>query len=167
MLSEDKKIWGKSILPVPVKSESATFSYERKSTDTNWNASDKAKLEKIMPNAQGGLFDSFEGKAYLKLLEKIPYTFRLTFKDLTDSTYTYPILDWEIGSLYHKYDNEEEALEKVKFKLEKQIFSKRNEVFLVLGSIHHRYKNINSLAIDGFIYPKLQLQPSLFGDEDA
>lgn len=163
MLSPDKQTWGKSILPVQVKSGSAKFSSEeRKGEKANWTAEEKAKLEKILRKDQQGLFDSFEGKDYLTLLERIPYTFRLTFEDLTGTEYTYPILDWEIASLFRRYENPDEGLKKVAYKIEEEIFSTNNEVFLVLGVIHHRYKNVDGLAVDGFIYPKLERQPRLF-----
>lgn len=120
---------------------------------------------------QQSLFATDEAKNYFQTLKRIPYTFRLAFKDLTETEYTFPILDWEIAQLFLKMrvstGSDELALEKVRFKIENQIFKADNEVFIVLGNIHHRFKKRNSLAVDGFIYPKRQRQFSLFEDEDA
>jgi hypothetical protein len=167
MLSEDKTKWGKSILPVPVSSATSKLSWSYKGKE--WKDEDLEKLKKAANPEQQSLFATDEAKNFFQTLKRVPYTFRLTFKDLTDTEYTFPILDWEIAQLFLKmlevHDSDEIALEKVRFKIEEQIFKPDNEVFIVLGNIHHRFKNRSNLAVDGFIYPKRQRQFSLFEDE--
>lgn len=161
MLNEHKQ-WGASILPVPVKPRSAQFHY--KNMGKEWEEKDAHKLKSIKDFVENSLFKGEEVTNYFRVLEKVPYQFRLTFEDLTGKEHNLLILDWEIPQLYFNQRTlgEEEALKKVKYKIEKQIFSEHNEVFLVLGSIHHRYKNPDSIAIDGFIYPRRDLRSSLF-----
>jgi hypothetical protein len=169
VLSDDKTTWGKSILPVPVLSASAKLSWDFRGEE--WKDEDFEKLKRAAHPNQQSLFATDEAKNYFQTLKRIPYTFRLTFKDLTKREYTFPILDWEIAQLFLKmralHNSDEIALEKVGFKIEKQIFKADNEVFIILGNIHHRFKKRDSLAVDGFIYPKHQQQFSLFEDEDV
>ena len=76
------------------------------------------------------------------------------------------MLDWEIAQLYFNSrkttKTDAQALEKVRSKVEDEIFAQDNEVFLILGNIHHRFRNPDSLAVDGFVWPKRQSQQSLF-----
>lgn len=168
MLSGDRAKWGRSILPIPVQS-GARFSWEK--SGEAWSNESLEKLQRAVNLEQLSLFDTEEAKDYFETLRKLPYTFRLTFNDLTGEEYTFPILDWEIAQLFFKmkiqYKSDEEVLEKVRFKIEDQIFKSSNEVFIILGNIHHRFKNRNSLAVDGFIYPKRRQQLSLFEDVDV
>jgi hypothetical protein len=168
MLSDDKAAWGRSILPIPVQS-GARFSWEK--SEEAWSNESLEKLQRAINLEQQSLFDTEEAKDYFETLRKLPYTFRLTFKDMTGREYTFPILDWEIAQLFFKmkvqYKSDEQALEKVRFKIEDQIFKGSNEVFIILGNIHHRFKKRDSLAVDGFIYPKRRQQLSLFEDADA
>lgn len=167
MLSEDKTKWGKSILPVPVLSASAKLSWDYRGEE--WKDEDLEKLKSAANPNQLSLFATEEAKNYFQTLKRIPYTFRLTFKDLTEKEYTFPVLDWEIAQLFLKVrsvtGSDESALDKVRFKIENQIFKTDNEVFIILGNIHHRFKKRDSLAVDGFIYPKRQQQFSLFEGE--
>jgi hypothetical protein len=167
MLYEDKTKWGKSILPVPVLSSTAKLSWDYRGEE--WKDEDLEKLKSAANPNQQSLFATSEAKSYFQTLKRIPYTFRLTFKDLTEKEYTFPILDWEIAQLFLKMrasnNSDDLALEKVRFKIENQIFKADNEVFVILGNIHHRFKKRDSLAVDGFIYPKRQQQFSLFGGE--
>lgn len=164
VLDEDNvKQWRRSILPVPVKSGSAKLDYEYNGAE--WDKKDANKLGKAKDFVENNLFPSEEMVRYFQILERVPYRFKLSFEDLTGQRYRLTILDWEIPQLYfnvRQKESDDAALEKVRFKIEEKIFSERNEVFLILGSIHHRYKNPNSIAIDGFIYPKKNAQPSLF-----
>ena len=159
------KVWGPSILPVKVKSGSAKFSYEGKG---DWTEQELDKLRKAEEYVQTNLFVDEGIRQYFRMLEKVPYQFRLSYIDAAGEQHKrgHMILDWEIAQLYFNVrkntQTDEEALEKVRYKIEEDIFSEKNDVFLVLGNIHHRFRNPNSLAIDGFFYPKRQLQPGLF-----
>jgi hypothetical protein len=53
-------------------------------------------------------------------------------------------------------------MEKVRFKIENQIFAEDREVMLIIGNTHHHYRNPNLLAVDGFLYPKRRFQHGLF-----
>jgi hypothetical protein len=106
-----------------------------------------------------------------KILKKVPYRFYVTFTDMTGESYRKLVLDWEIAMLYFNsragVQSDAEALEKVRYKIEDEIFHPDREVYLILGNMHHQYKQRN-LAIDGFVRPKLKpeplpsAQPSLF-----
>jgi hypothetical protein len=154
MLSEDKT-WGSTIRPIPVHSENVKVSFEQQGAD--WPEED-LKLEMAKQRQSMYLFAEKSPKDFFRTLRRVPYKMRLTFTDLAEDEHTFPILDWEIAQLYFnsrkKSKNDEEALEKVRYKIEQPIFSKNREVFLVIGNYHHRYKNRWQLAVDGFIWPK-------------
>jgi hypothetical protein len=159
----DGKTWGPSILPVPVLAETGLVSWEYKGKE--WSPEELEKVTKAKLDMEQNLFASETLKSNYRMLRKSPYLFRLTFRDLTGSEYTMPILDWEIYQLYSNVREEartdEEALEKVRYKIEEVIFSASRRVFLVLGNIHHRFKKPELLAVDGFIWPKRQNQLTL------
>lgn len=117
------------------------------------------------------LFVDEDVAQYFKVLQRVPYEFRLKYLDKMGEEHRHLILDWEIAQLYFNVRNKEEgdeaALEKVRQKIEDEIFGRRNDVFLVLGNVHHRFRNANVIAINGFIYPRQQLQPGLFEGSGA
>lgn len=162
----DGTTWGPSVLPVPVSSGTGRVSWQYKREE--WTPKELEKLTKAELDIQQSLFASESLKSNYRMLRKSPYLFRLTFRDLTNSEYTMPVLDWEIYQLYSNVrrgtKTDEEALEKVRYKIEEEIFSTKRQVILVLGNIHHRFKNPRLLAVDGFIWPKRQDQLSLLVD---
>ena len=159
--------WGATIRPVEVQSGSAKFSYEP--VGAQWSKEELAKLERAEERARGDLFNPPLPHEY-KRLRKVPYRFRLRFKDLTGAEYKYPILDWEIAQLFFRmqeeHQSDEVALEKVRYKIEEEIFSPSKQIYLILGNTHFEYKQ-RVLAVDGFVYPKRAASagmPSLFED---
>ena len=160
-----EKTWGPSILPVRVKPGSAKFSYEGKG---NWTEKELGKLRKAEEYVKTNLFVDEGIKQFFQILRKVPYQFRLSYIDTAGQKHDpgHMILDWEIAQLYFnvrlKTETDEKALEKMRYKIEEEIFSEKNDVLLVLGNIHHRYRNPNNIAIDGFFYPRRQLQRGLF-----
>ncbi len=153
--------WGPTIRPVAIQ-PGARFSSKFDGHD--WDAEDRKKLDAMAAREAQSLFSDVQSARAMQKLEKIPYKFYLTFKDLTDVEYTYQIIDWEICALYRnerkRKGSDEAALESVRYKIENQICTSENEVFLILGNINHRYKQ-EQLAIDGFVYPKLPAPPTL------
>lgn len=160
----DATRWGASIRPVQIDPSTAAFSYKYRGKD--WDAETLEKLRKAEMRVKGGLFVDQEVAEHYQILRRVPYEFRLRFKDLTDSEYDLIILDWELAQLYfncrRRTTSDEAAIEMVRFKVEEQICSPRNDVYLVLGNMHHRFRNPNNIAIDGFIYPQKQVQARLF-----
>lgn len=161
--SEENDRWGPSILPVRVESDSAHLSWEK---NDGWNEKQLTKLQKAENFVKDNLFLDEGIKQSFRQLAKVPYEFRLSYKDSSGEEYNHLILDWEIPQLYFNVRQEaaddKEALEKVRYKIEESIFDKRNDVYLILGNIHHRFRNPDAIAIDGFVYPKRQLQGGLF-----
>ena len=160
---EENDRWGPSILPIKVQSGSAHLSWEK---NDGWNEKQLAKLQKAENFVKDNLFLDEGIKQSFKQLAKVPYEFRLSYTDSAGKEYNHLILDWEIPQLYfnvrRKAASDEEALEKVRYKIEASIFSAQNDVYLILGNIHHIYRKSNNIAIDGFVYPKRQLQGGLF-----
>lgn len=166
--NEFGKVWGSSILPVEVQAGSAELTWRGR---RGWNDKQLAKLRKAEEFVQANLFVNQQIKQSFKLLESVPYEFRLKYRDAAGQPQKHLILDWEIAQLYfncrRRAKSDEEALEKVRQKIENVIFNEKNSVFLILGNIHYKYRNANVVAIDGFVYPKKlspkqQLQDSLF-----
>lgn len=160
--------WGPSIRPVAVQSGSASLSWKGQEP---WSAEDLAKLRRAESDVKGNLFVDDDVAQYFKVLQRVPYEFRLKYLDKMGEEHQHLILDWEIAQLYFNVRqneaSDEAALEKVRQKIEDEIFGKRNDVFLVLGNVHHRFRNANAIVINGFIYPRQQLQPGLFEDSGA
>jgi hypothetical protein len=160
MLSKDNE-WGPTIRPIPVKSETAKVTFEKQGEE--WSEEDLQKLEVAQQKLSMNLFSDKNPKEFFRILRRVPYKMRLTFTDLVGETYTMPILDWEIAQLFFNSKKtsktDDEALEKVQYKIEKQIFSKNREVFLIVGNYHHRYKQRWQLAVDGFVWPKQLASP--------
>ena len=159
--------WGATIRPVEVKARSARFTFTPDGSE--WSPEDKVKLARAEELARGDLFTAGLPHEY-RTLRKVPYKFHLRFQDLTGAEYEYPILDWEIAQLFFKmqaqFEKDEIALEKVRQKIEEEIFSPSKRTLLILGNIHFRYKQ-KVLAVDGFVYPKRSSShgmQSLFGD---
>lgn len=164
---KDDQKWGATIRPVEVKPQSGKFTAIPDSQD--WSPEEAVKLAKAESLAQGDLFTPALSREYRRL-QKVPYKFRLKFQDLTGAEYDYLILDWEIARLFFRmraaHGSDEIALEKVRQKIEEEIFSPSKRTILILGNMHFQYKQ-RTLAVDGFVYPKRpQKEPmqSLFGD---
>lgn len=174
MLSPDKGAWGPSILPVPVEGGSAQVSFKR--LGGHWSPKEAAKLEKARDQLQQNLFVEEDIKQFFQTLNKVPYRVYVSFEDRTGMRYKLSVLDWEIGALWFKARqssaSDQEALEKIRQKIENQIFDVKRDTYLVLGSMHHRFKKRELLAIDAFVWPEkskslkpqLLSQPGLFGD---
>jgi len=146
--------WGRTIGPVAIK-PGARFIYKR--DRSTWSEKDQLKLAQMASREAQDLFSDPESARALTQLEKMPYKFYLVFQDLSDTEYTFKILDWEICVLYRnelrRLGSEEAALESVRYKIEEQICSARHETFIFLGNINHQYKQ-RQLVVDGFVYPK-------------
>lgn len=157
----DNKTWGPTIRPIPVQSGNVKVSFEKQ--DPEWPEEDMKKLESARQSLSMNLFTDKNLLDFFKTLRRLPYKIRLTFADLTGEQYTLRILDWEIAQLFFNArkgtSNDDEALEKVRYKIEKQIFSTNREVFLIIGNYHHRYKQKCQLAVDGFVWPKRLAPP--------
>jgi len=136
-----------------------------------WSAGDLAKLVRAESDVRSNLFVDEDVAQYFRVLQRVPYEFRLKYLDKMGVEHRHLILDWEIAQLYfdvrQNEASDEAALEKVRQKIEDEIFGGRNDVFLVLGNVHHRFRNADVIAINGFIYPRQQLQPGLFEDSGA
>ena len=161
--NEENGRWGPSILPIRVQSGSARLSWKK---NDGWNEKQLAKLQKAENFVKDNLFLDEGIKQSFRQLAKVPYEFRLSYKDSSGQEHNHLILDWEIPQLYFnvrkKATDDDKALEKVRYKIEESIFSTLNDVYLILGSIHHRFRNSDAVAIDGFVYPKRQQQGGLF-----
>lgn len=158
MFSKDEtgsNLWGPSILPVRVMPGSARLSWE---ASNNWNDKQLANLKKAEDFVKDNMFMDPGMKASFRQLSKVAYEFRLTYVDGVGDEHTHLILDWEIAQLYRNVRRREksdaDALEKVRQKIEDSIFGAGNDVYLVIGNMHHGFRNKHLLAIDGFIYPK-------------
>lgn len=157
------KAWGPSIRPVEVQPGSASLSWKGQGA---WSPHDLAKLRKAEEYVKSNLFADEGVARHFEILRRVPYEFRLAYTDMSGEEHRHLVLDWEIAQLYFNVRrNEEEdeaALEKVQRKIEDDIFGLRNDVFLILGNVHYRYRNPGAIAITGFFYPRRQLQPGLF-----
>ena len=123
--------------------------YFCKPTERDWNLKQQAILDQL---------DLFEPSVEL---EKIPYNFGYEFIAQDGSKHRYTISDWEIKELYRKCRDkskeatlgkrEQEALEKVRQKLEGEFLSKKDLYFVVGNLKAHK----ESFMIIGLVYPPI------------
>ena len=172
MLNEEKTSWGPSILPVQVRAASAIVTFKK--MGDQWSAKDQAKLARAKDEIEQNLFVPSEVKQFFQTLKRLPYRPYISYEDMTGQRYKHCVLDWEFGALwFHAREgsaSDAEALEKIKVKVEQQMFASKRDPYLVLGSMHHRFKKRHLLAIDAIIWPeraKLQQLPGLFGGRDV
>jgi hypothetical protein len=135
---------GKSLGIIKPKSIEKYFS---KKTEREWSSKQKAVLD------QGDLFESSVE------LEKIPYQFGYKFTEIDDVKHSFTISDWEISQLYRGCRNksksttiegkENEAISKVKQKLEDEFLSKK-DLYFIVGNLKNHCK---VFMIIGIFYP--------------
>ncbi|OKH17740.1 hypothetical protein [[Limnothrix rosea] IAM M-220] len=106
---------------------------------------------------QQGVLDQYDLLEKPVDLEKIPYQFGYEFIDEDDFSHKFSINDWEIAQLYRQcrdrsrkigLEAEQEALVKVKAKLEGD-FLKNKDLYFFVGN-QKRFKNFMTI---GLIYP--------------
>ncbi len=134
------------------------INYYVKQDDREWDIKKQAILDQL------DLFESPQD------LEKIPYKFGYEFIDKDGDKHKYSISDWEICQLYRNCrdnsqkltleEKEQEALEKVKQKLEGDFLNHKDLYFIVGNFKNHR----NRFMIIGIFYPPKNqtVQLSLF-----
>ncbi len=151
----DIQAQGKSLGIIKPKSIEKYF---LKKTDREWSSKQQAIQD------QGDLFEPSVN------LEKIPYQFGYKFTDVDGLKHSYTISDWEISQLYRTCRNkskfktltekENEAVSKVKQKLENEFLSKK-DLYLIVGNLKNHCKVFMIIGI--FYPPKTEMQtPSLF-----
>ncbi|MBE9118571.1 hypothetical protein IQ249_22025 [Lusitaniella coriacea LEGE 07157] len=142
---EDIQQQGKSL--GIIKPQSIEKYFHRK-TEREWSNSQKSVLDQL---------DLFEPKVDL---EKIPYQFVYQFTDRDNISHKYSISDWEIMQLYRNCRNaskfsglkaEQEALEKVRQKLEDD-FLQNKDLYFIVGNLKNHSR---SFMIIGLFYPPL------------
>ncbi|MDE0151337.1 MAG: hypothetical protein OXK80_02415 [Bdellovibrionales bacterium] len=128
-------------------------------TEREWDAQKIKQIEE--ESRQLNLFDSDQNSYEIfQRVKKLPYKFSYSFIDEEDTKSTLMIEDWELGALYWKYENEQEAIQKVKQKFFDEL--KQKDLYLFLGTTK-KFHNIspNPFIIIGVFYPPLTNQMSL------
>lgn len=129
-------------------------------TEKEWSKDKLAKLSQL------NLFETTsEGK--FEVVQKLPYKFKLVFKDNQGTESRMMIEDWETGQLYWrqlaKYEgNEAKAVADVRKKYFDD-FAKTKDLHFFLGTTQ-QYHNVapNPFIIIGTFHPKKEIQPRLF-----
>jgi hypothetical protein len=131
-----------------IKPESIEKYFDKK-TEREWSSEQKAIQD------QGDLFEPSK-----ELVEKIPYQFGYTFIGMDDKKHSYTISDWEISQLYRNCRNrskatslegrENEALSKVRQKLEHEFLSKK-DLYFIVGNLKNHCK---VFMIIGLFFPQ-------------
>ncbi len=121
--------------------------YFLKKTDREWSSRQQVVQD------QGDLFEPSVN------LEKIPYQFGYKFTEIDGAEHSYTISDWEISQLYRECRNksksptleerENEAVSKVKQKLEDEFLSKK-DLYFIVGNLKNHCK---VFMIIGIFYP--------------
>ncbi|MEW5861482.1 MAG: hypothetical protein AB1861_29560 [Cyanobacteriota bacterium] len=129
--------------------------YFCKPVEREWNDKQQAVQDQLE------LLDLLEPSNPLSILEKIPYKFGYEFTDNDDVKHKYTITDWEIMQLYRNcrerskladlYSKENEALEKVRQKLESS-FMYDKEIYFIVGNLK---KHPQNFMIIGLVYPPI------------
>jgi hypothetical protein len=137
---------GKSLGIIKPKSIEKYFC---RKTEREWSLKQKSSLDQV---------DLFEPISEDKL-EKIPYQFGYKFTAMDGKKHSLTISDWEISELYRKCrnnskyitleDRENEAIFKVRHRLENDFLSK-HELYFIVGNLKDHCK---SFMIIGIFYP--------------
>jgi len=133
---ETTDTFGRSLALIQVQPGSARVTFEE--DDREWDAKDSIKLERAKENAEQNLFATDEQIVAFRQLEKLPFKVRLRFCDMAGGEHALLVQDWEIGVLFlnmRDKHGEAIALEKVKYKIENQIFAANKDTYLILGSV--------------------------------
>lgn len=130
--------------------------YFCKKTAREWSPKQQAVIDQL---------DLFEPTIDL---EKIPYSFGYHFIDEDGEEHRYTISDWEIQELYRKCRDkspsltplakEQDALQKVRQKLEVE-FLDNKDLYFIVGNLKNHKK---SFMIIGLFYPPIVSQLNLF-----
>lgn len=123
---------------------------------------DRARFNDVVANLkQGYLFKQEEFIEDFKIASKLPFKFKYKFSDINGKVCNLSIIDWEVGALFWKYDDEQKALEKVKEKYW-DYFTQKCELYFYLGTTkqYHSWSN-NPFTIIGTFTPPLDNQQML------
>ncbi|OZI07231.1 hypothetical protein BWI93_15805 [Siphonobacter sp. BAB-5385] len=109
------------------------------------------KPKKLEAIKQLGLFEQVGARR--TPLRKLPFKFSYVFKDVTGKKRTLMIEDWEIGALFWRYHDEEEACQKVKEKYFDD-FAKRKDLHFYVGTTKAKHMIAkNPFVIIGTFHP--------------
>lgn len=135
-----------------------------KEVNRSW---DEKKLRELEAKSKQG--DMFAGSAEcFKVVSKLPYKFRYSFKEENGKKRELIITDWELGALFwnsmkRHNNNETKAVEDVRKKYLEQLVNDRNIHFFVGTTLEWDLKNApNPFTIIGVYSPPLVLQNALF-----
>ena len=134
--------------------------YYIKNTNREWSSQQKTVQDQL---------DLFEPSVQL---EKIPYQFGYEFTEVDGSSHKYSTSDWEISQLYrgcrdrsvatNLSDKEQDALAKVKQKMEGEFLTKK-DLYFIVGNLKNHSKTFMIIGI--FYPPKIQSeQQTLFAN---
>jgi hypothetical protein len=122
--------------------------YFHQATDRDWKPQQRMTRDQL---------DLFEPS--VKMLEKIPYQFGYEFTEIDGAKHRYTTSDWEISQLYRNCRDsspansiegkEQEALLKVKQRMEDEFLSK-NDLYFIVGNLKTYPK---TFMIIGIFYP--------------
>lgn len=135
--------------------------FKIKAVEREW---DKNKLEQMQ---QLNVF--IQKKAKKELVRKLPYKFSYEFEDENGKQSTLMIEDWELGALFWKYEDEEEACRKVKEKYFDDLALTKDIYFFMGTTLSNHHKSINPFIIIGTFHPTFPksfpkpIQLGLFG----
>ncbi|MDX2189558.1 MAG: hypothetical protein SFY32_06825 [Bacteroidota bacterium] len=124
---------------------------------------DKEKLAKLN---QLNLFETSKSGKF-EVVQKLPYKFKFTFKDIQGTESNLMIEDWETGQLYWnclaKHEgNEQKAIADVRKKYFDD-FAKTKDLHFFLGTTQsHHHASRNPFIIIGTFQPKIETQIKLF-----
>ncbi len=132
--------------------------------DREWNPKKIASIEAA--RQQATMFSDNQNP--IRLVDKLPYTFRYKFLDADGTMRHMMIEDWETGALFwkmlKKYEgNEYEAVQAVKYKYLED-FAKTKDLHFYVGTTlqYHARNAPNPFVIIGTFTPKIEIQLSLF-----
>lgn len=154
--SQDKKICTSLAVFKPTE----VIDFKAESVDREWK---KEKLEKLN---QLNIFEKDVGGSF-KVVKKLPYKFKYSFKDQKGKESHLMIEDWETAQLFwkslEKYEGDEIlAINDVRKKYFDD-FVKTKDLYFFLGTTkQYHFTSHNPFVIIGAFYPKKETQMKLF-----
>jgi len=128
--------------------------------DFVWEAVDRDwDKDKIAAMNQMSIFE--QRGSEIKVVRKLPYKFSYKLEDINGRQSKMMIEDWEVGALFWKYENEEEACQKVHQKYFDD-FAKTKDLHFFLGTTQAFHLQArNPFMIIGTFHPTFPKPPKI------
>ncbi|MEZ0611976.1 hypothetical protein ACAW74_25920 [Fibrella sp. WM1] len=127
--------------------------FKIKAVDREWAKNKRDQMQQM------NVF--IQRKSSKELVRKLPYKFSYVFEDENGRESTLMIEDWELGALFWKYEDEQEACQKVQQKYFDDLAMTKDIHFFMGTTLANHHKSINPFIIIGTFHPTYPKPPKV------